>query len=79
MVSVSLDGAAPEFLVAILVSLEDFLDGTEDSLEGASFNTHNLGEGECLDAGLSGDVPHKGNLTEVVTVLVVIDCRDLLA
>lgn len=73
--SVGFDGAAPELLVAILVALENVLDWAQDSLECASLDTDDLGVGECLDACLPGNVADQCNLTEVVALLVVVDCH----
>ena len=55
-VSVSLNRAAPEFLVSVFISAEDILNWTQNSFEGAPLNAHNLREGQCFDAGLPGDV-----------------------
>lgn len=43
--SVSFDWAAPEFLVSVLVPLEDFLNWAKQSLEGTPLDRNNLGEG----------------------------------
>ena len=73
----TLDGAAPKLLVSLLVSLEDVLDWSQDSLECASLDAHNFAEGQSFYTRLSGDVSHKSDLSEVVSFLIIVDCCGL--
>ncbi len=52
----TLNGAAPKLLVSLLVSLQDVLDGAQNSLECASLNADDLAEGQSFHTCLSGDV-----------------------
>lgn len=64
-------------LVLIHVALQDFLERTQQSLEGVSVNGNHPTVGHCLDAGLPHCVLDQGNLSEVVTFLVLEHLPDL--